>query len=379
MNQKYAETNPNFRFRTLAFPGEMEMIAAIKDMTAADTPRRPTPAAEQTIAAPFARALLELAVAKGANRAELLERAGIDAAALEEMDARVKLRDWVMLMRAGREASGDAALALHFGEAFDVGDMSVVGLISRSAETKAEGLEMLNRFGRLAVDVATESGERFVLIREQGRTWLVDTRLNPNEWPEVSEAGFAQLAAMGRRMLPGVDHIRAVHFTHEAPAYRAEYDRIFGVPVVFGSDRNAFLMPDGWEKEPIALQPRYALDILSNHAETLLARLDDADRTASRVEAQLASLLPAGRPSAGAVAVALGVTEQTLYRRLKAEGTNFEAVLDALRHRLATHYLRDRKLAAKDAAYRLGFSDPSAFSRAFKRWTGMSPRDFARQ
>ena len=357
----------------------MEMIAAVKGMTAADPPRRRSPAAEQTIAAPFARALLELAVAKGANRAELLERAGIDAAALDDMNARIRLRDWVTLMRAGIEASGDSALALHFGEAFDVGDMSVVGLIGRSVGTKSEGLEMLNRFGRLAVDVATEGEDRFTLVREKGGTWLVDTRLNPNEWPEVSEAGFAQIAAMGRRMLPGIDHYRAVHFTHKAPRHRAEYDRVFAVPVVFDSDRNAFLMPDGWETEPIALQPRYALDIYSGHAERLLARLDDADRMRGRVEAQLAEMLAAGRPRAGAVAAALGVTEPTLYRRLKAEGTTFETVLDALRHRLATHYLRDRKLAAKDAAYRLGFSDPSAFSRAFPRWTGTSPRDFARQ
>ena len=356
----------------------MEMIAGIKGMTAADTPRRSARASE-TIAAPFARALLELAVAKGAGRRELLERSGIAAEALDHRDGRIPLARWVALMRIGSEACGDPALALHFGEAFDVGDMSVLGLMGRFAETKGEGMKMVNRFCRLIADVETEGEERFELLRQDGETWLVDTRLNPNEAPEVSEAGFAQMAAMGRRMLPGAPHFRAVHFTHPAPHHRAEYDRIFEVPVVFDSDRNGFLMPEGWEADPIALQPRYALDILSAHAESLLADLEGGASIRSRVEALLTPMLASGRPAAGAVAAALGLTEQTLYRRLKAEGVTFAAVLDALRHRLATHYLRDRKLLAKDAAYRLGYSDPAAFSRAFKRWTGMSPSAFARQ
>jgi AraC-like DNA-binding protein len=353
----------------------MEMIAAIKGMTAADTPRRPARTRE-TIAAPFARALLDLAVAKGADRRALLDRSGIEAAALDDRDGRIPLADWIKLIRIGGEACGDPALALHFGESFDVGDMSVLGLMERFAATKSEGLAMLNRFGRLVVDLETEGKERFELVRDDEGTWMVDTRLNPNDTLEVSEAGFAQMAAMGRRMLPGIDHFKAVHFTHPAPSYRAEYDRIFQAPVVFGSDRNAFLMPEGWETEPIALQPRYALDILSVHAESLLAELDEAAGIRGRVESLLMPILASGRPSAGAVASALGLTEQTLYRRLKAEDATFEGVLDGLRRKLATHYLRDRKLAAKDTAYRLGFSDPAAFSRAFKRWTGLSPSGF---
>jgi AraC-like DNA-binding protein len=356
----------------------MEMIAGIKGMTAADTPRRPARIAE-TIAAPFVRALLDLAVARGAGRRDLLERSEIAAAALDDRDARIPLSRWVALMRIGGEACGDPALALHFGETFDVGDLSVLGLMERFAGTKGEGMRILNRFGRLVVDLETEGVERFELLRRGGETWMVDTRLNPNETPEVSEAGFAQMAAMGRRMLPGVTHFREVHFTHPAPPYRAEYDRIFAVPVVFDSDRNAFLMPEGWEAEAIAPRPHYALDILSRHAESLLEHLDETAPMRRRVEALLTSMLPSGRPNAGSVAAALGLSEQTLYRRLKGEGATFEAVLDELRCTLATHYLRDRKLASKNAAYRLGFSDPAAFSRAFKRWTGLSPRAFSRQ
>ena len=92
------------------------------------------------------------------------------------------------------------------------------------------------------------------------------------------------------------------------------------------------------------------------------------------VEAALKPLLDSGEANIDRVAHELGISRQTLYRRLKDEGTTFEEILDRLRHRLALRYLRQDKLSVKTASYRLGFSDPAAFSRAFKRWTGSSPR-----
>lgn len=75
-----------------------------------------------------------------------------------------------------------------------------------------------------------------------------------------------------------------------------------------------------------------------------------------------------------AIASKLGVSRPTLFRRLKAEGTTFEQLLDELRHRLSLHYLSGKKVSVNETAYLVGFSDPAAFSRAFKRWTGSSPR-----
>ncbi len=75
-----------------------------------------------------------------------------------------------------------------------------------------------------------------------------------------------------------------------------------------------------------------------------------------------------------ATARALNMSRQTLYRRLKAEGTSFERVLDDLRRETALSYLESERLSVSETAYLVGFSDRSAFSRAFKRWTGRSPR-----
>jgi AraC-like DNA-binding protein len=93
----------------------------------------------------------------------------------------------------------------------------------------------------------------------------------------------------------------------------------------------------------------------------------------SEVEARMEPMLASGPVRIDRVARALGCSRQTLYRRLKAEGVTFVELLDALRRRLALRFVREQGLSVKESAYRLGFSDPAAFSRAFKRWTGKSP------
>lgn len=94
-----------------------------------------------------------------------------------------------------------------------------------------------------------------------------------------------------------------------------------------------------------------------------------------QVERTLEPLLASGPVRIDEVARELGLSRQTLYRRLKAEGTTFATLLDRLRCRLALRLIRREGLPVKEAAWRLGFSDPASFSRAFKRWTGKSPRD----
>lgn len=329
-----------------------------------------------TVGAGLPRGLVRLAVSKGVNADDLLACAGLTAAELDDQDNRIAMPAYIALMRAAREMTDDPALALHYGEAVDLGDLSITGLIMNASENMADAFIQMNRFGRLAIEVEGigAGADRFKGAMKDGDYWVIDTRANPNDFPELTEVTFARMACQPRRFLPR-PHVLEVHVTHEAPSYAAEYERVLRCPVVFGSDWNAMKMDPLLPTYRVALQPRYVFGVLSEKAEALLKELETSRSTRGRVESLLMPILHTGDISMDAIAARMALSRQTLFRRLKAEGVTYEKVLDDLRHRLALHYLSGRKASVNETAYLVGFSDPAAFSRAFKRWTGKSPRE----
>jgi hypothetical protein len=263
---------------------------------------------------------MELAVARGADPATLAASAGVEAEHLEDVDRRIPLTRYMALMRAGQALSGDPALALHYGETSDLAQISVVGLIAYACETFAEALVQLNRYGRLVVEVDGPE-PRFSHVLRDGGIWLVDNRAAPNDFPELTESTFARAICGPRRF--GVTQIAtAVHVTHAARPYGAEYERIFGAPVTFAAGWNALRLDTAWMSHPISVQPRYVFGVLIDHADALLAALEASKSTRGRVETLLMPSLHEGQPSMAAVAARMGVSRQTLFRRLKAEGAS---------------------------------------------------------
>lgn len=328
---------------------------------------------ELTVGAGLARGLLDFAVSKGADRGQLAVRAGIELEALEDQDSRIPFPSYVALMRAGQELTGDPALALHYGATVDLSRVSVVGLISNASRTMLEAFAQLNRYGRLVIEF--DGGpDRFRLRPDATGLWLIDDRRNPNDFHELTESTFARMIC-GPRTSGMPQFVKAMRVTHPAPAYRDEYERMLQVPVTFEADENALLMDPIWLTHPVQLEPRYVFGILSEHAENLLRSLEASRTTRGRVESLVMPILHTGEATMDTIAGRMGLGRQTLSRRLKAEGVTFEKVLDDLRHRLSVHYLAGKKVSVNETAYLVGFSEPAAFSRAFKRWTGMNPRE----
>jgi len=328
-----------------------------------------------TISAGVAAGLIAFAVERGADRAVLMASAGVLPADIEDADHRLPFDTYMALMRSAQDMCDDPALALHFGEAVDLAELSIVGLIMNASATMADAFAQMQRLGRLTLETeGLSDGPRFQTSMRDGQLWMVDTRINPNAFPELTEGAFARLVCGPRRFLPR-PHVLAVHVTHPAPAYRAEYDRIFQCPVSFSSDWNAMRLDPQIATWPVALQPRYVFDVLTQRADGLLQALEDQKTLSGRVEAVLLPLLHTGEASADGVARALGFSRQTLFRKLKSEDASYEQVLDALRHRMALRYLSGGRVSVNETAYLVGFSEPAAFSRAFKRWTGKSPRE----
>lgn len=336
--------------------------------------------AEPTISAGYPRGLLDFAVRKGAARAALLERAGLSEEDLSHQDKRVPLDNYLALFKAAAGLTGEPAIALQFGEAVRMQEVSIVGLICEACENTVDVGRELNRYAALVFDDAR--AEPAVVMRgvwKDGFPWIEFPHDLFTENPQIVEAEFARLVWNGRVMFANtpefasIRYPREIHFRHADPGYAKEYERIFQAPVVFGAAWNAMAVDPEFlmlKQPPVN---RYVFGVLSERAEALLKSLQDAKTTRGRVESVLVPILHRGDISMESVAAQLGMSRQTLYRNLKAEGVTYEAVLDELRHKMALNFLAGKKVSVNETAYLVGFSEPAAFSRAFKRWTGVTP------
>jgi AraC-like DNA-binding protein len=182
----------------------------------------------------------------------------------------------------------------------------------------------------------------------------------------------------GTRQFGTTPFVSLAEVTHADRGTGAELERALGAPVRFGAARNALRVCAEWQEYRVALYPRYAFGLFCADADRLLGELDAAQSVAGQVERAIVPVLHTGTVSAEAIARQLGYSGQGLYRALRAEGQTFEELHAALRHRFALGYLAQGRASLKEIAYLLGYSDVSAFSRAFKRREGAAPGGYRR-
>jgi AraC-like DNA-binding protein len=324
-----------------------------------------------TVSGGYVGALLRFAGTLGCDRLALLRQAGLSLEDLDDRDRRIPLAQCATLMAAAETASGLSAFALRFGEALGMDDVSVALLAAGGAATVAEAGVRFNRFGPLALDGAV-GGDMIRLRRDGHGAWIeVLPGSGPGLRPFV-EAGLVWCVRQIRALAGQAGAVRTVHLRREAPPDPAEYLRVFGAPVVFGAACDAIQLAGDFLAAALPPGHPYVSQLIEDRAEALLGDLEASRSVRGRVEGRLAERLPRGRADMALIAQDLGMSLQTLRRRLAAEGCGFEQVLDELRRRRALDLLA-QAVAVKEVSARLGFSEPAAFSRAFKRWTGVSP------
>jgi AraC-like DNA-binding protein len=336
--------------------------------------RQLAPAPPPTVGAGLINAWFDYVAAKGVNSVDLASQAGLKNHPLYDHNSRIPFASYIALVRAAKKLCNDPALPLRFAQDVDVSEFSITGLLANASETMLDALKQINRYGRLVTDVGANGKDRFLIEQVRDEHWVIDTREFPEHWPELTESTFTHLICGPRRFL-SIPHILAAEVTYPEPSCHREYERIWRIPITFGARRNALRFDPSIYTKPVRIQPRYVFGVLSAHADALVEELVANKTVRGQVEALLMSVIHKGDASASGAAALMGISRQTLYRKLKAEGVTFEQVLDDLRHRLALAYLEGGKASVSETAYLVGFSEPSAFSRAFKRWTGASPRN----
>jgi AraC-like DNA-binding protein len=338
---------------------------------------------EATVVAAAPKAFVEFAVERGADRATLLRRAGVHPHGLVDPNGRVAIDKYAALMEVGVELSGEPALPLKFGQHVLTEDLSIVPFVVLNAENTADMRSRMNRYSRLLVDDGEDDGKPSYALVQEGRTaWIQLTSPLYARYPLMTESAVARLVCGVRSGLKSMGgpfaELRfpvALRFTFPEPAYRKEYDRLFGVPIAFNSSMNAIGVDPAFLSVPPAKPFSAAAGVATDQAEKLLARLERPEPMRSQVEQALWRAFESGQPDVrmSTIARRLELSRATLFRRLKAEGATFDEVLERLRHRLAVRLLTQQQKSVRETARLLGYSEASAFSRAFTRWTGRAP------
>lgn len=310
--------------------------------------------------------------ARGIDTAAALATAGIDPAALDDPEARVPHAAAVRLWRFAEITTGDPDFGLAVGRGIPPGGLGVPEYACRKSPDLRAGLGRIQRYMRLNHDVAR------VELRDAPRGLHLEHVLPPGRALPRGAVDFVMAAtihmlrdATGRPLAPV-----EVWVDYPRPESVTALEAFYAAPIRFASGRRGCLFSAADAAAPMIGAEPALCGILDAHARLLLDALPRSESLADRVRALVTEELRGGNPTADHVAGRLGMSARTLQRHLADEGTSHRIILGELRQKLATRYLRDPRLALGEVAFLLGFSEPSAFHRAFKRWSGETPAAF---
>jgi AraC-like DNA-binding protein len=307
----------------------------------------------------------------GGDGLALCRGAGIDPAALSDPDQPVHAFGIVSFLAEAAEACHCETLGLRLASRQDLSVLGPLWLLMRSAATVGQMVDDLARYfvlhtrGALVNAHAEADGSVFV-------TYSMMTGL-PARDRQVIELGIALLCNELRTHAEPQWQPLSVQFRHSPPADWTWHRRFFGPALSFDQDRNAVHIDAALLARPLARADERSRRMLSAMLEARQSR--QPHDAVVRVESAVRALLPFSGCSIGEVASAVSTSTRTLQRQLAAGGTTFQDLRDRIRADLALKYLRQSRLRFAEISEILGYSEPSAFTRSFRRWHGCSPRE----
>jgi AraC-like DNA-binding protein len=323
----------------------------------------------------YARGLLSEIQSRGLDPDDLLRRSHIDAARLVDLRETLSIEEADLLTRTAMVMASDPGLGLALGSQAPESSLQVFGHLVLAQGTIREAFGALRRYSALLAEGPTwglvERGDIAMFTCEPSVQLGDSTRCG-------MEYTLAMATRIGKHFSPRGALLNEVHFQHEEPSYAARYQDVFQCPVRFGESTNALVFP----REFLDLQQFHADDtvrtVLREIAERLLVERAQTRSVAQRVRTLLRYERDLSEVNVDRIARHVGLSARALRRRLGSEGAPMSSLVDEARCRIACDELRRPDTTIKETAELLGFSEPSAFHRAFKRWTGRTPAEYSR-
>ena len=319
----------------------------------------------------IARAAYARALSAGLPVDALLSNAGLTPAQIGKSDVRIPARSQVKFLNELASHLNDEFLGIHLAQSIDLRELGLIYYVLASSEDLPNALMRLARYGAIhneGVDIRFGDEQGLSISFE----YVGVPRTSDRHQIEFFVAILVRLCRKltGRNLSP-----QRVRLTHRRSEMPSELKTLFGCPVEFGSPMDQVLFPADAKEIVLPNADPYLNRLLQRNCEDILSmRRIKAGDWRSKVENVIAPLLPHGEATIENAARRLGVSHRTLARRLSQEGVSFVNVLQELRQRLAKQYFREPGLSIAQIGWLLGYREQGAFSHAYRRWTGCSPR-----
>jgi AraC-like DNA-binding protein len=319
----------------------------------------------------IARLAYARAKAEGIEVEPLLRGVGLTRQQIEDETVRLNVKDQIRFLDLAAGALRDELIGFHLAQTLELRAIGLVYYVLASSSMLAEALERAARYSSIVnegVGLSFRDGKEIVLRFDYVGVPRRSDRHQIEFWMAALVRICRQLT--GRR----VPALR-VSLTHRRRGDAAELNTFFGADVRFGATVDELVFSPSIREMAVVSADPFLHDLLVKYCEEALAsRAAPRSPFGLSVENAIVTLLPHGHARAGDVAQQLGVSQRTLARKLASEGLTFAGVLQSLRSDLAKRHLTDETLPISKIAWLLGYQDVSAFTHAFKRWTGSTPR-----
>jgi AraC-like DNA-binding protein len=301
----------------------------------------------------------------------LLRKAGLTHQEIDDPRARLAVKSQIKFLALAANTLNDDCLGFHLAQKFDLRITGLLHYVLASSDTLDEALQRAARYSAIVNEGLTL---RFRDGKDIGLGFEYAGVARHTDCHQIEFAMVALLRTfrqLTNRRLPA----RRVSFIHLRKKHLAEFKTFFDSDVAFGAAVDELTFSPSVKGMPILGADPYLNDLLVQYCEEAISdRKAKSTSLGLRVENVVARLLPHGDAQASAVAHKLGISQRTLARRLASEKLTFARVVQRLKLDLARRHLADEALSISEIAWLLGYRDVSAFTNAFKRWTGKAPR-----
>jgi AraC-like DNA-binding protein len=300
----------------------------------------------------------------------LLRKAGLTLQQIDTATLRLSVTSQIKFLNLIAAGVGDELFGFHLAQHFDLREIGTLYYIMASSENLGDALQRAARYSRItneAVHLRYQKIQNIVVTFE----YIGVARHEDRHQIEFFMIALVRLVRhlSGRYLLPA-----RVNLTHHRNGLQPEFRSFFGCDVAFGSVADEIAFPSTIQSMPLASADPFLHAMLIEQCEQMhVERLRPAALRAS-VENEIAPLLPHGKAEASEIARKLGMSQRSLARHLATEGLSFTVILDEMKFDLAKHYLMEADLPITTIAWLLGYQEASAFTHAFKRWTGKTPK-----